>query len=52
MSGSHDTILRLTRKSELPNPKEPRVVGLDDWALKRGRRYGTLICDARTRPTH
>jgi transposase len=45
MSGSRDTILRLTRKSELPHPKEPRVVGLDDWALKRGRRYGTLICD-------
>jgi transposase len=45
MSGSRDTIIRLTRKSELPPPKEPRVVGLDDWALKRGRRYGTLICD-------
>lgn len=45
MSGSRDTILRLTRKSELPNFSEPRVIGLDDWAWKRRHRYGTLICD-------
>ncbi|AUD12400.1 MULTISPECIES: transposase [unclassified Planococcus (in: firmicutes)] len=21
------------------------MIGLDDWALKRGMRYGTIICD-------
>jgi len=45
ISGSRDTILRLVRKSALPKPSEPRVIGLDDWAWKRGQRYGTLICD-------
>jgi transposase len=45
MSGSRDTILRLVRKFEPPAAQEPRVIGLDDWAWKRRRRYGTLICD-------
>lgn len=49
MSGSRDTILRLIRQSSLPNPKAPRVIGLDDWAWKRGHRYGTLICDLEQR---
>ncbi len=45
MSGSRDTILRLVRKSEPPAQQEPHIIGLDDWAWKRGLRYGTLICD-------
>ena len=23
----------------------PRVIGIDDWAWKKGHRYGTIICD-------
>jgi transposase len=23
----------------------PRVVGIDDWAWRKGRRYGTILCD-------
>src|SRR6266700_4092836 len=49
MSGSRDTILRLIRKFEQPAAQEPRVIGLDDWAWKRRRRYGTLICDLEQR---
>jgi transposase len=45
ISGSRDTILRLVRQSELPTRQEPQVIGVDDWAWKRGLRYGTLICD-------
>ncbi len=45
ISGSRDTILRLVRQSEPPAQQEPQVIGLDDWAWKRGLRYGTLICD-------
>lgn len=45
ISGSRDTILRLVRQSEQSARQEPHVIGLDDWAWKRGLRYGTLICD-------
>lgn len=45
ISGSRDTILRLVRQHPLPVPPESRIVGLDDWAWKRRRHYGTLICD-------
>ncbi len=45
MTCNPDTLLRLLRR--LPNvPFEPpRVVSVDDWAWRRGSRYGTIICD-------
>lgn len=27
----------------------PRIVGIDDWAWQRGRRYGTIVCDLERR---
>jgi transposase len=45
LSGSRATILRLVRRHHLPDPPPARVVGLDDWAWTRRKRYGTLICD-------
>ncbi len=45
MSGSRDTLLRLLRQQEPVQLTEARIIGLDDWAWKRGLRYGTLICD-------
>jgi hypothetical protein len=34
---SPDTLLRLIRCAPLPSSKPPRVLGLDDWALRKGR---------------
>jgi transposase len=45
ISGSRETILRLVRATELPSLRTPKKVGVDDWAWKRGQRYGTLVCD-------
>jgi transposase len=45
LSGSRDTILRLLRAAEPPAAIAPKKVGIDDWAWKRGHRYGTIVCD-------
>lgn len=51
MPVSEDTLLRLIRAAELPSVPMPRVIGIDDWAWRRGQSYGTLVVDLeRNRP--
>ncbi|HEX4205596.1 MAG TPA: ISL3 family transposase [Ktedonobacteraceae bacterium] len=45
MGCSPDTLLRLLRRLPDEPIEAPRAVSLDDWAWRRGHRYGTLICD-------
>ena len=45
MPASADTVLRLIRNLPLPEPEPPRAVGVDDWALRKGRTYGTIVVD-------
>lgn len=45
MPTSPDTLLRLVRAGPIPPRPSPRVVGLDEWAWRRGRRYGTILVD-------
>jgi transposase len=45
MPTSPDTLLRLIRSVPLPAPADPRIIGLDEWAWRKGVRYGTMIVD-------
>ena len=42
---SGDTIIRRVRQINLETITRPRVIGVDDWAFKKGCRYGTIIVD-------
>lgn len=46
---SADTLLRILRQLGVGSPLgKLRIIGVDDWALKRGRTYGTVVVNLET----
>jgi len=46
---SKDTLLRAVRRHAAGDSSSLHVIGIDDWAWKRGQRYGSIICDLERR---
>jgi transposase len=45
---SPDTILRIIKRTEIIPGTDYECIGIDDWAFRKGNKYGTLICDLKT----
>jgi len=45
MPVSGATLLRMIRAIVIEEPPTPRVLGVDEWAWRKGQTYGTILCD-------
>lgn len=45
MIASPDTLIRRVRQTTMPVMPTPRILGVDDWAERKGQSYGTILVD-------
>lgn len=49
MPVSNDTLLRVVRRRTVDQHGDLNVIGIDDFAFRRGQTYGTIVCDLERR---
>jgi transposase len=49
MGASGPTLFRRMRAVCIPPPQSVRILGIDDWAWKKGQTYGTILVDLERR---
>ena len=49
LSVGGDTLLRRIRRDVSSTTETPRVLGIDDWAKRKGKSYGTILVDLEKR---
>ena len=49
MPVSNDTLLRVVRRRTADQNDKLSVIGIDDFAFRRGQTYGTIVCDLERR---
>jgi transposase len=45
MPVNSDTLIRFIRNAPEPDVATPRVIGVDEWAKRKGQSYGTILVD-------
>lgn len=48
IDASHSSMIRIANNCQLPVIEQAKILGVDDWAFRKGVNYGTILVDMET----